>query len=37
MAIGSECVFASYRVLGSRFRGNDGRFRGNYGESDDTP
>jgi hypothetical protein len=22
-AIGSKCVFASYRILGSRFRGND--------------
>ncbi len=24
-AIGSKCVFASYRILGSRFRGNDGK------------
>ncbi len=26
-ATGSKCVFASYRILGSRFRGNDGNRR----------
>ena len=26
-AIGSKCVLASYRILGSRFRGNDGNRR----------
>ena len=26
-AIGSKCVFASYRILDSRFRGNDGNRR----------
>ena len=30
-AIGSKCVFASYRILDSRFRGKDGRFRRNDG------
>ena len=25
--IGSKCVLASYRILGSRFRGNDGNRR----------
>ena len=26
-AIGSKCVFASYRIPGSRFRGDDGNRR----------
>ena len=28
---GSKCVIASYRILDSRSRRNDGRFRGNNG------